>query len=79
MHPHGSIPNGTHHDSHHGSAFLNGAPSKGAKPTPQAPEPPLEELERELPVVREGQVPVALVIDRLVQDAYANLTEMADT
>ncbi|KDQ15248.1 hypothetical protein BOTBODRAFT_31903 [Botryobasidium botryosum FD-172 SS1] len=81
MNPHSTLSNGNGTDSHH-RPMTNGAHTKGKKVVlhpPQPAEPTLEELERQLPLVRDGQVPLALVIDRVVQDAYANLTEMADT
>ncbi|KAI0633692.1 MED14-domain-containing protein [Trametes polyzona] len=42
-------------------------------------EPSLEELERELPVVMDGQVPLGELVSRLSQTMYAELTEMAET
>ncbi|KAH9894934.1 MED14-domain-containing protein [Cubamyces lactineus] len=42
-------------------------------------EPLPEELERELPVVMDGQVPLGDLLSRLVQTMYAELTEMAET
>lgn len=42
-------------------------------------EPSLQELERELPVVMDGQVPLGELISRMVQSMYAELTEMAET
>ncbi len=53
--------------------------TKGKKAALHPAEPTPEELESQLPVVRDGQVPLQLIVDRVVQDAYANLTEMADT
>ncbi|KAI0768733.1 MED14-domain-containing protein [Trametes elegans] len=44
-----------------------------------AHEPSPEELERELPVVMDGQVPLGELISRLAQSMYAELTEMAET
>ena len=41
-------------------------------------EPLPEELERELPVVMDGQVPLGDLLSRLVQTMYAELTEMAE-
>ncbi|TFY81803.1 hypothetical protein EWM64_g2210 [Hericium alpestre] len=40
---------------------------------------PIEVLERELPLVYEGQVPLREVVSRVVQACYAELTEMAET
>lgn len=42
-------------------------------------EPTLEELERELPVVHDGQVPLGELVSRLAQTIYAELTELAET
>lgn len=40
---------------------------------------PVEELERELPTVHDGQVPLSELLSRVVQGIYAELTEMAET
>ena len=42
-------------------------------------EPSQEELERELPSVEDGQVPLGEVLSRMVQAIYSELTEMAET
>ena len=42
-------------------------------------EPLPDELERELPVVMDGQIPLGDLLSRLVQTMYAELTEMAET
>lgn len=42
-------------------------------------EPSIEELQRELPIVEEGQIPLREVLQRIVQAIYAELTEMAET
>ena len=42
-------------------------------------EPSIEELERELPGVGDGQLEMREVLSRMVQSIYAELTEMADT
>ena len=42
-------------------------------------DPSLEELERELPVVLDGQIPLRELLQRMVQAIYAELTEMAET
>ena len=39
----------------------------------------LEELERELPSVVDGQVPLGDLLSRIAQAVYAELTEMAET
>ena len=43
------------------------------------PEPSVEELERELPVVYDGQVPLGELVSRTVQAIYAELSELAET
>ena len=42
-------------------------------------EPTVEELERELPVVDTGQVPLGELVSRMAQTIYAELTELAET
>ncbi|KAI0743387.1 MED14-domain-containing protein [Daedaleopsis nitida] len=42
-------------------------------------EPAVEELEKELPMVMDGQVPLGELVSRLVQSIYAELVEMAET
>lgn len=39
----------------------------------------VEELEREIPFVDEGQIPVRELLQRVTQAIYAELTEMAET
>ena len=39
----------------------------------------VEELERELPVVNDGQVPLGDLLSRVVQAIYAELSELAET
>lgn len=39
----------------------------------------IEELEHELPVVHDGQVPLGEVVSRTVQAIYAELSELAET
>lgn len=39
----------------------------------------MEELERELPVVHDGQVPLGELLSRVVQAIYAELSELAET
>lgn len=41
--------------------------------------PSQEELERELPLVYDGQVPLAELVSRMAQAMYAELTELAET
>jgi hypothetical protein len=52
--------------------------SQGGAP-PTLPPENLEEILAELPNVTDDLVPLSLVVDRVVQDAYAKLNEMADT
>ncbi|OBZ68191.1 Mediator of RNA polymerase II transcription subunit 14 [Grifola frondosa] len=42
-------------------------------------EPTQEELERELPIVNDGQVPLGELISRMAQSIYAELSELAET
>jgi len=42
-------------------------------------EPTLEELERELPVVYDGQIPLGDLLSRVVQSVYAELLELVET
>ncbi|KAI0785537.1 MED14-domain-containing protein [Abortiporus biennis] len=42
-------------------------------------EPTQEELERELPVVQDGQIPLGELVSRMVQTIYAELVELAET
>ncbi|KAG7090906.1 hypothetical protein E1B28_009983 [Marasmius oreades] len=44
-----------------------------------ASEPIMEELERELPIVLDGQVPLGDLLSRVMQSIYAELSEMAET
>ncbi|KAI0356373.1 MED14-domain-containing protein [Trametes cingulata] len=67
--PHGLVMNGT--TPHHPTFLQNGDAVKH--------EPAPEELEKELPVVTDGQVPLGELVSRLVQTMYAELTEMAET
>jgi mediator of RNA polymerase II transcription subunit 14 len=39
----------------------------------------LEDLEQELPVVYDGQVPLGDVLSRVAQSIYAELSELAET
>lgn len=45
----------------------------------EAPEPALEELERELPAVYDGQIPLGDLLSRVMQSIYAELSELAET
>jgi len=42
-------------------------------------EPTVEELESELPVVYDGQIPLGELLSRVVQSIYAELSELAET
>ncbi|RDB24861.1 Mediator of RNA polymerase II transcription subunit 14 [Hypsizygus marmoreus] len=42
-------------------------------------EPTIEELERELPTVYDGQIPLGDLLSRVVQSIYAELAELAET
>jgi mediator of RNA polymerase II transcription subunit 14 len=39
----------------------------------------IEQLEQELPVVYDGQVPLGDLVSRVVQSIYAELSELAET
>lgn len=41
--------------------------------------PPLEELERELPFVDDGQIHLGDLLSRVVQATYAELSELSET
>ena len=38
-----------------------------------------DQLERELPMVEDGQMPLGELLSRMMQTIYAELTEMAET
>lgn len=42
-------------------------------------EPSIEELERELPYVDDGQIALGDLLSRVVQSIYAELSELAET
>lgn len=42
-------------------------------------EPTLEELERELPMVYDGQIHLGDLLSRMMQSIYAELSELAET
>lgn len=42
-------------------------------------EPSLEELEQELPMVYDGQIRLGDLLSRVVQQIYAELSELAET
>lgn len=42
-------------------------------------EPSFEDIEKELPVVYDGQIPLGDLISRVVQSIYAELSEQAET
>ncbi|KAJ2931244.1 hypothetical protein H1R20_g5852, partial [Candolleomyces eurysporus] len=56
------------------SSIENGAPQQ-----PEVDSVSIEELERELPHVEDGQIDLSDVLSRVVQAIYAELTEMAET
>ncbi|OCH90250.1 MED14-domain-containing protein [Obba rivulosa] len=65
------------------SIVANGAPSfdplRDQPLTNGFHEPTVEELERELPIVQDGQVPLGELVSRVVQGIYAELSELAET
>lgn len=54
-------------------------PSRGPSLTNGFHDPTLEELERELPLVQDGQVPLGELVSRVAQGIYAELSELAET
>lgn len=62
-HPNASPPNAT-------TALVNGYHDH---------EPSQEDLERELPVVYDGQIQLGDLLSRVVQGVYAELSELAET
>lgn len=56
-------------------AVLNGLTGNGHLEE----EPTMEQLEMELPVVLDGQVPLGELLSRVVQAIYAELSELAET
>ena len=67
--PNGDLTNGVSHPH---------TPPGGAIPN-GTDELSLEDLERELPVVYEGMVPLGELASRVAQAVYAELTELAET
>lgn len=57
----------------------NGAPAIDSIPHGLADSPTLEQLEHELPVVHDGQVPLGELVSRMAQAIYAELIELAET
>ena len=55
------------------STLVNGHHTNGVH------EPSMEELEHELPVVDDGQIPLGDLLSRVVQAIYAELSELAET
>jgi mediator of RNA polymerase II transcription subunit 14 len=56
-------------------AILNGLTGNGHLEQ----EPTMEQLEMELPVVLDGQVPLGELLSRVMQAIYAELSELAET
>ena len=54
-------------------------PTNGHDPPNGLYEPTQADLERELPVVSDGQVPLGDLLSRVVQSIYAELSELAET
>lgn len=57
----------------------NGVKTLEAIPNGAEGHPTLEELERELPTVYDGQLPLSELVSRMAQAIYAELTEHAET
>ncbi|TCD64872.1 mediator complex subunit [Steccherinum ochraceum] len=76
--PNGNFMNGAHNGNGNGNishkpegnhlAYVNGVH-----------EPSLDELEQQLPVVHDGQIPLGELVSRMAQNFYAELTELAET
>lgn len=54
-------------------------PSTNGSLFDELPDVPVEELEKELPVVYDGQIPLGELLSRVVQTIYAELSELAET
>lgn len=80
--PNGDIPNGTHSLNGYGNGDLKVA-TNGKQPVyangVHEHDPSLEELERQLPTVHDGQIPLGELVSRTAQAIYAELTELAET
>ena len=57
----------------------NGMQAMEIIPHGLADTPTLEQLEHELPVVHDGQVPLGELVSRMAQAIYAELVELAET
>ena len=66
----------TNHLATNGHSYMN---SEHTIPLGSDDEPSQEEIERELPVVVDSQVPLGELLSRTTQAIYAELTEMAET
>lgn len=55
------------------------AATNGTTLTNGISEPSIEELETELPLVYDGQIPLGDLLSRVVQSIYAELSELAET
>ncbi|KAF8621558.1 hypothetical protein AX15_007725 [Amanita polypyramis BW_CC] len=58
---------------------LNGGSSHSPHPAPNDADVSLEGMERELPLVHDGQIPLGDLLSRVMQAIYAELSEMAET
>jgi hypothetical protein len=74
LHDSQALSNGLGHNHPLGDGQLYQQEDPDEKPLPS-----LHELERELPVVMDGQVPLGHVMHQLVQDLYAQLLNVAET
>ncbi|KAG6920079.1 hypothetical protein DXG01_010147 [Tephrocybe rancida] len=69
-----------HHDGQEPSWGPDISTSSELLPTSDVThEPTIDELERELPVVTDGQIPLGDLISRIMQAIYAELAELAET
>ena len=61
---------------------LNGVITNGGAGAPHENgfhEPTLEQLDLELPLVGEGQIPLGELVSRMAQSIYAEINELAET
>ncbi|GAA5922202.1 hypothetical protein JCM1841_000673 [Sporobolomyces salmonicolor] len=54
-------------------------PDPSPAPPPHPPDPREPDLDRELPVVLDGQIPLAYLVDRVVAQAYSDLANLVET
>lgn len=77
--PNGDLVNGMHNGHGNLTGQLQLPDGEQLAYTNGFHEPSLEELERQLPVVQDGQIPLGELVSRLAQTIYAELIELAET